>query len=218
MNQVTESFPSKEIYLFGFLASEKEQAEKRTNLGDDSLIKEIIRTGQDDLFCVLVNRYKDRVFRLVVSILGPTFSAESEEVVQEVFLAVHRQLHRFRFESKFSTWLYRIAYRRAIDQKRKIQSGPNRMDGEVLTQLPSKRTDLNPLKQTLERERQATIQSSVERLSEPYRTVIYLHYWLDCSVAEIAEYLNAKPSTVKSHLFRGRQRLSKRLEERFSHA
>jgi len=154
----------------------------------------------------------------VISILGPAFSAESEEVVQEVFLTVHRQLHRFRFDSKFSTWFYRIAYSEAIDQKRKLQSGPKRIDGEVLSQLTSTRNDVNPLKQTLEHERQATIQDSVERLPEPYRTVIYLHYWLDCSVAEIAEYLSTKLSTVKSHLFRGRKRLSKRLEKRFSHA
>lgn len=72
-------------------------------------------------FEVLVDRYKDRVFRLAVSIVGPGYAAEAEEVAQEAFLRAYRSLDHFRGESAFGSWLYRITYNLAIDAKRKAR-------------------------------------------------------------------------------------------------
>ena len=80
---------------------------------------EYLRSGRPEHFSELVTRHKEKAFRLAVSVLGPSFEGEAEEVTQEAFLAVHQGLKKFDFKSKFSTWLYRITYNRAIDYRRK---------------------------------------------------------------------------------------------------
>jgi len=85
---------------------------------NESLSREWVRTGDDDLFHVLVRRYRDRVFRLVASVLGPGNEAESEDVAQEVFVLVYTKIDTFRQGSNFSTWLFRVAKNRALDRRR----------------------------------------------------------------------------------------------------
>jgi RNA polymerase sigma-70 factor (ECF subfamily) len=176
---------------------------------DEELARHYLKTGADHLFSILVRRYKEKVFRLVVSVLGPTFSEEAEEVVQEVFLTVHRNLKRFRFDSQFSTWLYRIAFNRSVDWRRKPRLRFHHSDeGSLLRQASSGKS---PLRKVTDQERGERVLESVERLPQPWRSVILLHYWLDQSVSEIAEYLDLNPSTVKSHLFRARKLLGSSL-------
>jgi RNA polymerase sigma-70 factor (ECF subfamily) len=179
---------------------------------DEELARHYLKTGDDDLFAVLVHRYKQEVFRLAVSILGPSFSEEAEEVVQETFLTVHRKLKRFRFDSKFRTWLYRIAFNRSIDWRRKPRLRLHHSDeAQLAHQVALTR---NPLGQATDRERGERVLASVEGLPEPCRSVVYLYYWLDQSVAEISDYLDLNPSTVKSHLFRARKMLGSSLRGR----
>jgi RNA polymerase sigma-70 factor (ECF subfamily) len=141
-----------------------------------------------------------------MSVMGPSFPEEAEEIVQETFLTVHRQLDRFRFESRFATWLYRIAYNRAIDWRRRPRFRSPHGDESELARQPAPVG--NPLVSAVEQQRRERVISSVERLNEPHRSIVLLHYWMGCSVCEIGEYLELKPSTVKSHLHRARQRLA----------
>ena len=176
---------------------------------DEDLARHYLKTGDDDLFAILVQRYKQRVFQLAVSVLGPSFTEEAEEVVQETFLTVHRRLKRFRFDSQFSTWLYRIAYNRSIDWHRKPRLRLYHSDESPLLQQTAR--GRNPLAQVTDQERGERVLESVERLPQPYRSVVYSYYWLDQSVAEISDYLDLNPSTVKSHLFRARKLLGSSL-------
>ena len=64
----------------------------------------------------------------------------------------------------------------------------------------------------MKRQRRRIVLRALEELDEPYRTAIHLHYWMRCSVAEIAEQLGTRPGTVKSHLYRGRERLAQILK------
>ncbi len=176
---------------------------------DEELVGHYLKTGKDHFFAILVRRYKEKVFRLVLSVRGLSFTEEAEEVVQEVFLTVHRDLKQFRFDSRFSTWLYRIAFNRSIDWRRKPRlkfhhSG----EGTLRSQASPRRS---PLRKASDHERDERILKCVERLPEPARSVVFLHYWLDQSVAEIAQYLDLKSSTVKSHLFRARKLLGRSL-------
>lgn len=177
---------------------------------DRELIAALVRTGDAELFRQLVERYQERVFRLVASVLGPYSEADAEEVTQEVFLRVYRQLKGFRGESTFSTWLYRVAYRRALDRK---QLARHRLPHSSDAALASVAGADNPFEQAARAQQSARVAVCMEALPDLYRTMLYLRYWMDCSVEEIAELIGAPAGTVKSYLARARQRVERELEK-----
>ena len=181
---------------------------------DSEIIEEFLKSQDSRLFEMLVDRYKKRVFRLVISILGPAFSGEAEEVTQEVFVLVFRRLSTFRGEYKFGTWLYRIAYNRAIDEKRKARLRLPHLSEDMLLLTPTLHNASNPLKSALEGERRRAIHACLEDLPDLYRSVLYLFYWMGCTIEEIGEYLTLNEGTVKSYLFRARERLYHRLKKK----
>ena len=177
----------------------------------EDLIRRPREAGKDECFSALVVRYRDRVFRLVVSILGPGGAAEAEDVTQEIFVLVHQKVHTFRSESRFSTWLYRLAYRRTVDYRRQARFRLPHTGTEVLYALPSR--GLSSLEQMLDGERSVQLVAAVDALGEPHRSAVYLHYWLGESVDSMAELLQVRPGTVKSYLHRARKRLARLLQE-----
>ena len=177
---------------------------------DRELIATLVRTSDAELFRQLVEHYQDRVFRLVASVLGPYSEADAEEVTQEVFLRVYRQLKGFRGDSKFSTWLYRVAYRRALDRKQLARHRLPHASDEALVNVAG--AD-NPFEQAARAQQGARVAACMEALPDLYRTVLYLRYWLDCPVEEIAELIQAPAGTVKSYLARARQRVERELEK-----
>ena len=177
---------------------------------DADLIEEFLRSNDDEFFGVLVQRYKDRVFRLVASILGPSAEAEAEDLVQEIFITVYRKLATFRGECSFSTWLYRLSRNRAIDGRRRrrpfaVLAG-DQPDGDS---GPPSSVDIHA---EVERTGQnSLVLRQVDQLGEPRRTVVFLHYWMGCSIDEISCFTEIPAGTVKSHLHRARRELAKRL-------
>ncbi len=181
-------------------------------MDNGSLVRELVRTGDDDLFQILVQRYRDRVFRLAVSMLGPGNEAEAEDVAQEVFVLVYRKIDTFRHDSDFSTWLFRMTRNRAIDRLRKARMRHHHVGDEELRLTPSQETSGNPEMAAVAGERRTTVLQHVQRLPDLQRTVVYLYYWIDSGVADIAELLDMNVQTVKSHLHRARRRLALELE------
>lgn len=173
---------------------------------DERLVREFLASRREELFSALVGRYKDKVLRLAHSILGPGFEAEAEDITQETFITVHFRLREFRFESGIGTWIYRIAYNRAIDYRRKPRFRLQHSDDAFLAEMAG--AGGGPLAETVAGEKRRAVLRSVDALAEPYRTVVYLHYWMESPIEDISEYLEIKPSTVKSHLFRARQQLA----------
>ena len=184
---------------------------------DATLVREFLRTHDDDLFAILVRRYQDRVFRLVLSVLGPGMEAEAEDLVQDIFVQVFRKLSSFRNESSFSSWLYRLTYNSCLDRRRKARLRHPHVCEEELDDLSDARRHADPEGMTAATERRRRLLGLVEELPDLQRTTIFLHYWLCLSVGEIASMLDVKPGTVKSHLFRARQSLASRLPEGFDH-
>jgi RNA polymerase sigma factor (sigma-70 family) len=179
---------------------------------DADLIRRLRETGSDECFAALVERYRDRVFRLAVSILGPGGAAEAEDVTQEIFVLVHQKLQTFRSESRFSTWLYRLAYRRAVDYRRQARFRLPHVGEELLESLPG--GGPSALEQMLATEREVQLLAAVDALGDPHRSAVYLHYWLGESIDSIAELLQVRSGTAKSYLHRSRKRLARLLEER----
>ena len=86
---------------------------------DEQLVKIIIRKSSQPHFRMLIARYQAKVQSIALSVLGPGKHADAEDVAQDVFVKVYQQLGKFRGDTRFSTWLYRVAMNMAIDHQRK---------------------------------------------------------------------------------------------------
>jgi len=133
-----------------------------------------------------------------------------EDIVSEVFLKTYRNLHLFRPDHPFSTWLYRLAANHVIDhgrRKRKEQAR-SEMPREIADGSPSAREGLE------ERERAALLRSALDELPRHYREVIFLVYVEGMKIDEVVACLDLPQGTVKTRLMRGREALRKILTRR----
>lgn len=176
-------------------------------MSDEQLVAEYLRTGDPESFRLLVERHQQRVFRLVAGLLGPHADTDAQEVTQEVFVRAHDRLASFRGEARFSSWLYRLAYNRTLEQRRRARL---RRPHVPIDALAASAATGDPHAEAAERERQRQVERLLEGLPELYRSIVYLHYWLDATVDEIAELLVVPGGTVKSYLARARARLRER--------
>ena len=179
---------------------------------DNALIARYRDKGDEEAFAELVRRYRDRVFRLAASILGPGFTAEAEEVAQEVFLRVRHALASFRGEAQFSSWIYRIAFNQAVNLKTRVRYRVPHLSEEALADAASPLPDPLDLLETARRDQ--ALAECMNELPEVYQSVLRLHYWVDTSVAEIASLLDVPENTVKSYLHRARRLLHEMMKER----
>lgn len=167
---------------------------------DAVLVNAFIESHRVDDFERLIARYQDMVFRVAVSVLGPGSERDAEDVAQDVFLQIYRGLASFERRSKFSTWLYRIAYNRAIDRRRSIHS--RRDAGELATEPEAPATDHDPI-------RARAVADCLSRLPDAQRAAIHLHYWLGHTTQEIAATLGVRNGTVKTWMFRARHLIAR---------
>jgi RNA polymerase sigma-70 factor, ECF subfamily len=182
----------------------------------DTRLVRLSRSGDRRAFSELVDMYKDKIYYLAYRMLNNV--QESEDVVQETFLRVFKNLDRYDEKQKFSTWIYRIATNLSIDQLRKRKAAYSldagmAADGEgtdYYSTLAS--TDPTPESQLILTETQRTIRRAIDQLPEKYKSVVILRYMHDMSLQEISEVLDMPVTTVKTRVHRGREYLRKRLE------
>jgi RNA polymerase sigma-70 factor (ECF subfamily) len=179
---------------------------------DDALVARCRDGGDERAFAELVSRHRDRVFRITVSVLGPGFAAEAEEVAQEVFLRVHHALATFRGEAQFGSWLYRIAFNQAVNLKSRVRYRAPHVGDEALYEAAAGEEGAH---QRLEaRRRDQALHQSIGELPEVYQSALRLHYWLGAGLDEIARLQGVPENTVKSYLHRARRLLHVMLEQR----
>lgn len=177
-------------------------------MDDEALVAAWMASREESLFRELVERHQANVLRLVASVLGPFRDIDAEETAQDVFVRVYEKLPQFRGESKFATWLYRVARGVAINRSRVARVRLPHVPADVLRTLAG---GDDPERRVRDEERNALVAAAVESLPESYRTVVYLHYWNDVPVGEMAEMLGIPAGTIKSYLFRARERLARTL-------
>jgi RNA polymerase sigma factor (sigma-70 family) len=166
---------------------------------DGDLVQRFLVTGSVDDFEALVRRHQQNVFRIAVAVLGRGNESRAEDVTQDVLLQVYRKLRTFESRSRFATWLYRIAYNRALDELRSNRARPESQlrDGPA----PARGGSGDLL-------RDAALADCISRLPDAHRTAVHLHYWLGHSSMEIADLLSVQSGTVKVWLFRARHVLA----------
>jgi RNA polymerase sigma-70 factor (ECF subfamily) len=165
--------------------------------------------GEERAFEALFLRHRGAVTGLVYRMLGP--SPELEDLVQDVFIQVLRSLSSFRAESRFSTWLYRVALNVVLMHRRAAGRRPRLVDEEraepALDEAPSAQEALET------RRRVAAFYALLERLSDKKRTVFVLHELEGLTPVRIAELVQAPVLTVRTRLFYARRELARLIEE-----
>ena len=141
--------------------------------------------------------------------LGP--SSDLDDVVQEVFLQVHRSIRDFRGNSQFTTWLYRVTVNVVLMHRRALRSRPVFSDAPA-GHAPS---DIRPLpdEQVARLARIRAFQRLLDRLSDKKRTVFVLHEIEGLAPAEIAKIVSAPVLTVRTRLFYARRELAAMIHE-----
>ncbi len=180
----------------------------------DAALVELVLGGDQDLFAVLVERYKDAVQNLAYRMLGN--ATEAEDVTQETFVRAYTQLATYKSVHKFSTWLLSIASHLAIDQLRRRRFLALPLDDVPFLEWIVD-ANVSPEQSALQGEQQDEIQNYLQRLPGKYRAVIVLRYWYDFSYEEIANMLNLTPTLVKARLHRARELLARYIQQKTSH-
>jgi RNA polymerase sigma factor (sigma-70 family) len=172
------------------------------NLHDNEIIESIKKGNQTD-FAILVDRYKNRAFSMLLRMLKN--ESEAEEVLQDCFMKVFNGLGTFRQEAKFSTWFYRIVYNTALTRlsakKRKIEN--DMLSTDDFLHLP----DINNDNIFEKKDIAEMLTSLVQKLPANYGTVINMFYIDGMSCEEISDVMSTSVSNVKVLLHRSRSAL-----------
>jgi RNA polymerase sigma-70 factor (ECF subfamily) len=163
------------------------------------LISEI-KLGKPQAFTVLVNEYKQMVYSICVKV---TIDKEiAEEAAQDTFIKAYQGLNKFKGESKFSTWLYRIAYFTAVNASRGIK-----VKSVSLLEASSLKSDSNSFEPLEKAERRKLIASALNYLSPQDRLMISLFYLEEFSIDEVSQITAVSKLNVKVKLHRIRKQL-----------
>ncbi len=177
---------------------------------DQILISQII-AGDTNAFTLLVDRYKDLVFTLALRMLKNR--EEAEEVSQDTFIKTYRSLHKFKGDSKFSTWIYKVAYNSCLDQIKKNKKLLNNVEINEFTEHQVKTMD-NAFDALVEEERNQLIQDCLQLLPSDDSFLLTLYYFEEQSLDEIANIVGLTANNVKVKIFRSRKKLAHILKER----
>jgi RNA polymerase sigma-70 factor (ECF subfamily) len=186
---------------------------------DESVLLAQARSGDPSAFADLVGRYEGKIFRLAQHITN--HREDAEDVLQETFLKAYEHLDQFHGNSKFYTWIVRIAVNQALMKLRKRRSDKTvSMDetidtGEDIVAREIATWDPNPEERYSQEEMQRILDDAIQSLAPPYRTVFILRDVDELSTEETAEALDLTVPAVKSRLLRARLQLRDKLTRRF---
>jgi RNA polymerase sigma-70 factor, ECF subfamily len=181
---------------------ENMQQPKILSLDDDfSLIKRFI-DGDELVFSELLKRHKEKVRNIIYLTLSNTDGVD--DIAQEVFITVYRHLKSFRFESQFTTWLYRITINKCKDHLRKKNIRSIFLplkDEEPVFESINEDTDIKHI-----------VRNAIATLPDKLRIPLVLKDLDGFSYQEIADTMECEIGTVKSRIFRAREALKKELK------
>lgn len=171
------------------------------------------QAGDARAFEKLVQQYDQGVLRLAYSLLRSP--EDARDVYQEAFLRVYKNLHMFRFDCSFHTWLYRIVSNLCLDQLRRrkvrreesprVEAGDGEID--MLSRVAEERADGNPQRRLLSREMSDRIQAVLLELTPRERMVFEMRHYEGLRLREIGDALEASEEAVKNCLFRATRKM-----------
>lgn len=182
----------------------------KMTINEQHIINQIIE-GDTKAFAILVDRYKDLVFTLTIRMLKNR--EEAEEVSQDTFIKVFKSLGKFKGDSKFSTWIYRVAYNTCLDRIKKNKRQLKEVSIDEFTEHQIKTMD-NALDTLEKHEQEKAIQECLQQLPSEDSFLLTLFYFEDLTLEEISKIVNIEVNNVKVKLFRSRKKLASILKQR----
>ena len=179
-----------------------------TKFFENEIIRSVLRGNVND-FEKLVTAYEKNVYSLALRMVGDP--EDAADMTQETFIKAYRSLSSFRGDSKFSSWLYRIASNVCLDFLRSRSRHPqvslnsSDEDGRTAFELPD--MSRNPEEQLMKKLSMEAVRRGLEQLPEQQRQILVLRELGGLSYAELARILGLEEGTVKSRIFRARKRL-----------
>jgi RNA polymerase sigma-70 factor (ECF subfamily) len=175
---------------------------------EEEIISRIVK-GDLAAFKILVKQYEKLVSYMVSRIIQNR--EDIQDVSQEVFIKVYKNLQGFKFQSKLSTWIAQVAYMTAINYLKKV-SGKRNLTDDVADFENYHKTADNPESILIKKSNSDFINQQIEQLPVHYRTVLTLYHLNEFSYLEIEEITGMPEGTVKNYLFRARKILKEKLE------
>ena len=178
-------------------------------LDDDTALVEAALKGSTQAWEKLVRRYEDRIFNQGLRLTG--HRSDAMDLMQEVFLGVYRNLHRFRGDAKFSSWIFRIAHNKAIDMNRRKRLMPfvansDERDGDMLDNFPS-HSSFEAEEVLIERQGNKVILSMLAELPMSQRLIIELKIFQSQTFEDIASIQEVSVNTVKTRFYSALKKL-----------
>lgn len=192
-------------------------AETTLSPPDDELVA-LARGGRYEAFEELVRRYQRRIYSLVYNMTG--HREDAEDLLQEIFIKAYRSLDRFKGDSSFFTWLYRIAVNHTINFLKKRKRTEHDFSFDVMD--PAAEFDPvfrhlkareSPVREVTLIELQKKLNAALRKLSDKHRTVVVLHDIQGLPHEEIGRIMKCSVGTIRSRLFYARKILQKELAE-----
>jgi len=187
-------------------------------LTNETELIEQLKLGDETAFKTIVEQWKDMVYNTILGIVQN--ETEAEDLAQDVFIKVFEKISTFKGDSKFSTWLYRIATTTALDhlrsKKRKKRFGFLQSLGGGNDEKDSIPDFNHPGVSLDNKERAAVLFKAIESLPENQKTAYTLHKLEGLSYRDVSEVLNTTVSAVESLMSRANQNLRKELEEYYN--
>ncbi|MCC8424630.1 RNA polymerase sigma factor [Mucilaginibacter sp. UR6-11] len=174
---------------------------------EDGYYIEKVKNGNPDSFAFLVDKYKDMVYSISIKILRDQDNAR--DLAQECFVKAYQQIHKFEGKSKFSTWLYTIAYRTAVTKLKE-----NRVETITMSDYTDEIADHLPgqFEQLQAKQVKQYVQAAIQKLPQTDALLVTLYYINDLPVKEIEEITGLSKPNVKIKLFRARKVLERDLK------
>jgi RNA polymerase sigma-70 factor (ECF subfamily) len=180
----------------------------------DMDIISLVLKGDQKAYAILVERYQNYVFTIVLRYVKSR--EDAEEVAQDIFIKAYRSLADFKGTAKFSTWLYTITTTTCITFLRKKKLEVHSLDNEKVLATADNIDGGMSANQIEQKSKVQMVNEAIKLLSPEDAEVITLFYKSEQTLEEIAHILGIEPNTVKVRLHRARTRLKERMQKHFS--
>lgn len=181
------------------------------NKTDNELVKLTLKDAE--WYGCLMQRYESKLSRYIYRISGIS-QEDIEDLLQEIFLVVYRNLNDFDSGLKFSSWIYRITHNKVISNHRKIKARAQQINGEEGNKILSMIKDDHNLDETINDQITGEVLGKImEKIDVKYREVLILRYLEEKDYNEMSDILKKPPSTIGTLLSRAKKNMNEIIKE-----
>lgn len=175
----------------------------------DGILIEKVKAGDEEAFRLLIEKYKNDLFKSIYPILKN--EKDAEDVTQEVFLKIYYALPQYKSQG-LKTWMTRIAINHAIDLKRKKQRQHETvLEPEVFSTIAQ--PDCNTITLLMQKEQKEVVRNRLDEMPPNYREVIYAYYITEKNYQQIADEQKISVKAIEMKLYRARNWMKKHWKE-----